>query len=257
MFQLTGKTAVITGGGSGIGKAIAKVFARQEAQVAIIELNKANGESTIQEITNAGGKASLYTCDVSKQAEVKQVFDQIYADLGKVNILVNSAGVSHIGNLEKTTEADFDRLFAVNVKGVYNCLLYGVEKMKLTGGGAIVNLASIAGIIGIPDRFAYSMSKGAVLSMTLSVARDYIDQNIRCNCISPGREHTPFVDDFLKKNYPGQEQEMFQKLSKTQPIGRMGTPDEMAALVLYLCSDEAGFVTGSDYNIDGGFLRIK
>ncbi|MDO1445028.1 SDR family oxidoreductase [Rhodocytophaga aerolata] len=257
MFQLTGKTAVITGGGSGIGKAIAKIFARQEAQVAIIELNKANGESTIQEITNAGGKASLYTCDVSKQSEVKQVFDQIYADLGKVNILVNSAGVSHIGNLEKTTEADFDRLFAVNVKGVYNCLLYGVEKMKLTGGGAIVNLASIAGIIGIPDRFAYSMSKGAVLSMTLSVARDYIDQNIRCNCISPGRVHTPFVDDFLKKNYPGQEQEMFQKLSKTQPIGRMGTPDEMAALVLYLCSDEAGFVTGSDYNIDGGFLRIK
>lgn len=257
MFQLTGKTAVITGGGSGIGKAIAKIFARQEAQVAIIELNKANGESTIQEITNAGGKASLYTCDVSKQSEVKQVFDQIYADLGKVNILVNSAGVSHIGNLEKTTEADFDRLFAVNVKGVYNCLLYGVAKMKLTGGGAIVNLASIAGIIGIPDRFAYSMSKGAVLSMTLSVARDYIDQNIRCNCISPGRVHTPFVDDFLKKNYPGQEQEMFQKLSKTQPIGRMGTPDEMAALVLYLCSDEAGFVTGSDYNIDGGFLRIK
>lgn len=257
MFQLTGKTAVITGGGSGIGKAIAKVFARQEAQVAIIELNKANGESTIQEITNAGGKASLYTCDVSRQAEVKQVFDQIYADLGKVNILVNSAGVSHIGNLEKTTEADFDRLFAVNVKGVYNCLLYGVEKMKLSGGGAIVNLASIAGIIGIPDRFAYSMSKGAVLSMTLSVARDYIDQNIRCNCISPGRVHTPFVDDFLKKNYPGQEQEMFQKLSKTQPIGRMGTPDEIAALVLYLCSDEAGFVTGSDYNIDGGFLRIK
>jgi NAD(P)-dependent dehydrogenase (short-subunit alcohol dehydrogenase family) len=257
MFQLTGKTAVITGGGSGIGKAIAKVFARQEAQVAIIELNKANGESTIQEIKNAGGKASLYTCDVSKQLEVKQVFDQIHADSGKVNILVNSAGVSHIGNLEKTSEAEFDRLFSVNVKGVYNCLLYAVEKMKLTGGGSIVNLASVAGIVGIPDRFAYSMSKGAVLSMTLSVARDYIDHNIRCNCISPGRVHTPFVDDFLKKNYPGQEQEMFKKLSKTQPIGRMGTPDEMAALVLYLCSDEAGFVTGSDYNIDGGFLRLK
>jgi NAD(P)-dependent dehydrogenase (short-subunit alcohol dehydrogenase family) len=257
MFLLTGKTAVITGGGSGIGKAIAKLFAKQQAQVAIIELSKSNGEATLQEISEAGGRAILYTCDVSKQAEVKSVFDQIYADSGKVDILVNSAGISHIGNLEKTTEADFDRIFAVNVKGVYNCLLYGVEKMKLSGGGAILNVASIAGIMGIPDRFAYSMSKGAVLSMTLSVARDYINQNIRCNCISPGRVHTPFVDDFLRKNYPGQEQEMFEKLSKTQPIGRMATPDEIAALVLYLCSDEAGFVTGSDYNIDGGFLRIK
>jgi NAD(P)-dependent dehydrogenase (short-subunit alcohol dehydrogenase family) len=257
MFLLTGKTTVITGGGSGIGKAIAKLFAKQQAQVAIIELSKSNGEATLQEITEAGGRAILYTCDVSKQAEVKSVFDQIYADSGKVDILVNSAGISHIGNLEKTTEADFDRIFAVNVKGVYNCLLYGVETMKLSGGGAILNVASIAGIMGIPDRFAYSMSKGAVLSMTLSVARDYINQNIRCNCISPGRVHTPFVDDFLRKNYPGQEQEMFEKLSKTQPIGRMATPDEIAALVLYLCSDEAGFVTGSDYNIDGGFLRIK
>jgi NAD(P)-dependent dehydrogenase (short-subunit alcohol dehydrogenase family) len=257
MFLLTGKTAAITGGGSGIGKAIAKLFARQQANVAIIELNKVNGESTLQEITEAGGKATLYSCDVSRQEEVKQVFERIYADSGKLDILVNSAGISHIGNLEKTTEADFDRIYGVNVKGVYNCLLAGVEKMKLSGGGAIVNLASVAGIIGIPDRFAYSMSKGAVLSMTLSVARDYITQNIRCNCISPGRVHTPFVDDFLRKNYPGQEQEMFAKLSQTQPIGRMGTPDEMAALVLYLCSDEASFVTGSDYNIDGGFLRIK
>jgi NAD(P)-dependent dehydrogenase (short-subunit alcohol dehydrogenase family) len=257
MFQLTGKTAVVTGGGSGIGKAIVKLFAKQEAQVAVIELNKANGEATVQEIEAAGGNATLYTCDVSRQAEVKTVFDNIYAHSGKIDILVNSAGISHIGNLEKTSEADFDRLFSVNVKGVYNCLLYGVEKMKQGGGGAIVNVASVAGIMGIPDRFAYSMSKGAVLSMTLSVARDYITDHIRCNCISPGRVHTPFVDDFLRKNYPGQEQEMFAKLSQTQPIGRMGTPDEIAALVLYLCSDEAGFVTGSDYNIDGGFLRIK
>jgi NAD(P)-dependent dehydrogenase (short-subunit alcohol dehydrogenase family) len=257
MFQLTGKTAVVTGGGSGIGKAIVKLFAKQEAHVAVIELNKANGEATVQEIEAAGGNATLYTCDVSRQTEVKTVFDNIYAHSGKIDILVNSAGISHIGNLEKTSEADFDRLFSVNVKGVYNCLLYGVEKMKLGSGGAIVNVASIAGIIGIPDRFAYSMSKGAVLSMTLSVARDYITNHIRCNCISPGRVHTPFVDDFLRKNYPGQEQEMFAKLSQTQPIGRMGTPDEIAALVLYLCSDEAGFVTGSDYNIDGGFLRIK
>lgn len=257
MFDLSGKTAVITGGGSGIGKAIALTFAKQGADVAIIELNQENGESVVRQITDAGGKASAYRCDVSRQADVYQAFEAIYSRTGKVNILVNSAGISHIGNLEKTSEADFERIFTVNVKGVYNCLLAGVEKMKPSGGGVILNLASVAGTLGIPDRFAYSMSKGAVLSMTLSVARDYIGQNIRCNCISPGRVHTPFVDDFLKKNYPGQEQEMFEKLSKTQPIGRMGTPQEMAALALYLCSDEAGFVTGSDYNIDGGFMLLK
>jgi 2-keto-3-deoxy-L-fuconate dehydrogenase len=257
MFNLSGKTAVITGGGSGIGKAIALLFAKQGADVSIIELNQTNGEATVHEITAQGGKAAAYACDVSKQADVQKVFEAIYTKTGSFDILVNSAGISHIGNLEKTAESDFDRIFTVNVKGVYNCLLAGVEKMKQSGGGVILNLASVAGILGLPDRFAYSMSKGAVLSMTLSVARDYINQNIRCNCISPGRVHTPFVDDFLKKNYPGQEQEMFEKLSKTQPIGRMGTPNEMAALALYLCSDEAGFVTGSDYNIDGGFVRLK
>lgn len=257
MFNLSGKTAVITGGGSGIGKAIAILFAKQGADVAIIELNQSSGEATVNQITSIGGKAICYACDVSKQTDVQNVFEAIYTRTGSLNILVNSAGISHIGNLEKTAESDFDRIFTVNVKGVYNCLLAGVEKMKNSGGGVILNLASVAGTLGIPDRFAYSMSKGAVLSMTLSVARDYINQNIRCNCISPGRVHTPFVDDFLKKNYPGQEQEMFEKLSKTQPIGRMGTPDEMAALALYLCSDEAGFVTGSDYNIDGGFVRLK
>jgi len=257
MFDLSEKTAVITGGGSGIGKAIAILFAKQGADVAIIELNQANGEAVVKEITANGGKASCFACDVSKQVEVKGVFDDIHTKTGRINILVNSAGISHIGNLEKTSETDFDRIFTVNVKGVYNCLLEAVTKMKLGGGGVILNLASVAGTLGIPDRFAYSMSKGAVLSMTLSVARDYINQNIRCNCISPGRVHTPFVDDFLKKNYPGQEQEMFEKLSKTQPIGRMGTPQEMASLALYLCSDEAGFVTGSDYNIDGGFMTLK
>ncbi|QHT72192.1 SDR family oxidoreductase [Rhodocytophaga rosea] len=257
MFNLSGKTAVVTGGGSGIGKAIAILFAKQGADVAIIELNQANAEATVSQITSMGGKATSYACDVSRQTDVQSVFEAIFTKTGNLHILVNSAGISHIGNLEKTTESDFDRIFTVNVKGVYNCLLAGVENMKKSGGGVILNLASVAGTLGIPDRFAYSMSKGAVLSMTLSVARDYINQNIRCNCISPGRVHTPFVDDFLKKNYPGQEQEMFDKLSKTQPIGRMGTPDEMAALALYLCSDEAGFVTGSDYNIDGGFVRLK
>jgi 2-keto-3-deoxy-L-fuconate dehydrogenase len=257
MFDLTGKTAAITGGGSGIGKAIAILFAKQGADVAIIDVNKDGAQEVINQVNENGGKSAYYYCDVSRQADVQQVFSDIIINSGKLDILVNSAGISHIGNLGKTTEADFDRIYNVNIKGVYNCLLAGVERMKNAGRGVILNLASVAATVGIPDRFAYSMSKGAVLTMTLSVARDYLQDNIRCNCISPGRVHTPFVDDFLRKNYPGQEKEMFEKLSKSQPIGRMGTPGEMAAVALYLCSDEAAFVTGSNYYIDGGFVTLK
>jgi NAD(P)-dependent dehydrogenase (short-subunit alcohol dehydrogenase family) len=253
MFNLTGKTAIVTGGGSGIGQAISLLFASQGARVIVLDLNEQGGAETVQDIERAGGKGSFFRCDVSAQESVQQVF----AALPAIHILVNSAGVSHIGKLETTTEADFDRVFRVNVKGVFNTMQATLPKLKEAGGGAILNLASVAATVGIADRFAYSMTKGAVLSMTLSVARDYLDQNIRCNCISPGRVHTPFVDDFLRKNYPGREEEMFEKLSKAQPIGRMGTPAEMAYLVLYLCSDEAGFVTGNDYPIDGGFTHLK
>ncbi len=253
MFDLTGKMAVVTGGGSGIGQAIAQLFGQQGAQVAIFDLNETGGQETVAEMEKKGQKASFHRCDVSNQTAVKELFAQI----GPVHILVNSAGISHIGKLDTTPEADFDRLFRVNVKGVYNCMQAAVEQMKTNGGGVILNLASVAATVGIPDRFAYSMTKGAVRTMTLSVARDYVDQRIRCNCISPGRVHTPFVDDFLRKTYPGQEKEMFEKLSKTQPIGRMGKPVEMAFLALYLCSEEASFVTGADYEIDGGFISLK
>src|SRR6202167_1662219 len=175
----------------------------------------------------------------------------------RVNILVNNAGVSHIGTVESTSEADFDRLFRVNVKGVYNGIHACIGHMKTSGGGVILNMASIAGSAALADRFAYSMTKGAVIAMTYSVAKDYVHHNIRCNCISPARVHTPFVDGFLRRNYPGKEQEMFEKLEKSQPIGRMAQPEEIAALALYLCSDEASFITGSDYPIDGGFLNLR
>ena len=181
---------------------------------------------------------------------------EVFNQIGSINILVNSAGVSHIGNAENTTEKDFDRVYHVNVKGVYNCLHAVVPVMK-KNGGAIVNLCSVAAWAGLSDRFAYSMSKGAVNAMTLSVAKDYIHNNIRCNSVSPGRVHTPFVDDFLAKNYPGREKEMYDKLAKTQPIGRMGTPEEIASVILFLCSDEAAFITGVDYPIDGGFLKLN
>ena len=255
MFRLDNKTAIITGGGSGIGRAIATVFAQQGAAVHILDMDEQGATNVANEITTAGGKAQFHKCNVSKQAEVQQIVDAI-AGGGAIDILVNNAGIAHIGNAETTAEADFDRLMNVNVKGVYNCLHTVIPHMK-QNGGSIVNMASIASLVGIPDRFAYSMTKGAVVGMTLSVAKDYLKYNIRCNCISPARVHTPFVDGFISKNYPGKEEEMFEKLSKTQPIGRMGKPEEIGYLALYLCSNEASFITGCDYPIDGGFVKLN
>jgi NAD(P)-dependent dehydrogenase (short-subunit alcohol dehydrogenase family) len=253
MFELKGKVAVITGSGSGIGKAIALLFAKQEAEVHLMDMNGEAVKATAEEIEKGNGKAIPHVCDVTSQQQVKELFNSI----GKIDILVNSAGVSHIGTVETTGEEDFDRLYKVNVKGVYNCIKAAISLMKQNKSGVILNVGSIAGSIGITDRFAYSVSKGAVLAMTLSVARDYLQDGIRCNSISPARVHTPFVDGFLKKNYPGKEEEMFEKLSKSQPIGRMAKPEEIAHLVLYLCSDEASFITGCDYPIDGGFIKLN
>lgn len=259
MSDFQGKNVVITGGGSGIGQAIALEFALQGAAVRILELSEASAAQTLQAIAESagGGSAQAFGCDVSRQAEVDEVISKIIAQDGKLDILVNCAGVAHVGTLQSTSEADFDRIFSVNVKGVYNCMHASVSQMVAQGGGVILNMASIAATVGIPDRFAYSMSKGAVMTMTLSVARDYIGKNIRCNSISPARVHTPFVDGFLAKNYPGRESEMFQALSRTQPIGRMAEPREIARLTLFLCSEDAAFITGSDYPIDGGFIRLN
>lgn len=256
-FRLDKKVAVITGAGSGIGRGIAEVFAANGAEVVIVERNKDDGEKVAQAIRDNGGKAFCLACDVSNQKEVKKIFDEICSETSKINILVNNAGVSNIGKADDTTEEDFDKVFSVNVKGVYNCLKYSIPKMKSNGGGVILNLASVASYIGLQDRFAYSMSKGAVFSMTLSVAKDYIHDNIRCNCICPARVHTPFVDDYLKKHYPDNQQEMFEKLSKSAPIGRMAKPEEVANFALYLCSDEASFLTGCYYPIDGGMSYIR
>ncbi|MBD2753372.1 SDR family NAD(P)-dependent oxidoreductase [Spirosoma validum] len=256
MFSLTNKTALVTGGASGIGLAISKTFAQAGASVHILDLNGDQAEQAASDIRQAGGQATSHAIDVSNQQQTVEVINQIAAS-GPIHILVNNAGVSHIGKAETTTEADFDRIVRINIKGVYNCLFATIPHLKANGGGVILNMASIAATLGLSDRFAYSMSKGAVLSMTLSVAKDYLNENIRCNCISPARVHTPFVDGFLAKNYPGQEAEMFEKLSKSQPIGRMAKPEEVGSLALYLCSDEAGFVTGCDYVLDGGFTRLN
>lgn len=254
--RLDGKTSIITGGGSGIGKAIARRFAEEDARVALLEINAEVGEETAREIEADGGTAAFFECDVSEWSEVRASFQDVVDQFGGLDILINNAGIAHVGTVEETTVEEFDEVYDVNVKGVYNCLRAAVPEMK-EDGGSILNIASVVSSVGIPDRFAYSMSKGAVLTMTYSVACDYVDQGIRCNAISPARIHTPFVDGFLEENYPDRQEEMFEQLSQTQPIGRMGTPEEVAALSLFLCSDEAGFITGSNFPIDGGFVSLK
>lgn len=256
MFNLENKTILITGGGSGIGRAMSVLFAKQKGYVVIIDMDEAGAEETLRLITSEGFAASFIKCNVADEKEVHAAISKAVDISKRIDVLINNAGIAHVGTAESTTEADIDRLLSVNVKGVYHMIKYVVPFMK-EHGGVILNMASIAALVGLPDRFAYSLTKGAVAGMTLSVAKDYLPYGIRCNSMSPARVHTPFVDGFIAKNYPGKEEEMFQKLSATQPIGRMAKPEEIAYLALYLCSDEASFITGCDYPIDGGFVRLN
>jgi NAD(P)-dependent dehydrogenase (short-subunit alcohol dehydrogenase family) len=250
------KIALVTGGASGIGKSICLRLALKKIKVLVVDLNLEAARETVEEINKNGGNAEAYAVDVSNNGQVSALFKNINEE-HTIDILINNAGIAHIGNIEQTSESDLDRLYNINVKGVYNCISSTIEAMKAQDSGVIINMASVASSVGIADRFAYSMTKGAVLTMTYSVAKDYIESGIRCNCISPGRVHTPFVDNFLEKNYADNKEDMFEKLSKSQPIGRMGSPDEIAALVDYLCSDDAAFITGSNFPIDGGFVTLN
>lgn len=254
-FRLDNKVALVTGGASGIGQAIALCFAEHGARIRIVDLNAEAAQKTAERITQSDGSATAHQCDVTDAAQTKAAFQEILG-LSRVDILINSAGISHVGRIENTGDEDFERVFRVNVLGTHHAMREIVPAMVAQGGGVIINLASIAANAGLEDRYAYSMSKGAVRSMTLSVARDYLRHNIRCNAISPARVHTPFVDGFVKKNFPGKEAEAFAKLSASQPIGRMAQPSEVATLALYLCSDEASFITGTDYPLDGGFFNL-
>ncbi len=254
-FNLKEKIAIVTGGGSGIGRAISKTLAAQGGHIHILELKTDSAQQTAQEIESGGGKAFVHACDVSSHEQVKRTIQDI-GSKNRIDILINNAGIAHIGNAENTQPADMDKIYGVNIKGVYNCIHAVIPYMK-EKGGVILNMASVAGSVGINDRFAYSMSKGAALSMMYSVAKDYLAHNIRCNSISPARIHTPFVDGYLQNNYPDNREEKLEELSKTQPIGRMGKPQEVADLALYLCSDEASFITGTDFPIDGGFIRLN
>lgn len=254
--EIAAKTAIVTGGGSGIGRSICLRLAQKGLKVIVLDIDQSAAEKTSAEISQQGGYAESHAVDVSNKQEVQKVVDKITENSG-VDILINNAGIACIGKVENTSEADMDRLFNINVKGVYNCISAVIGAMKSQQEGVIINMASAASSVGIADRFAYSMSKGAVLAMTLSVAKDYVSDGIRCNCISPGRIHTPFIDNYVEQNYPDNKEEMFETLSKTQPIGRMGRPQEVAAMVDYLCSHEASFITGSNFPIDGGFVTLN
>jgi len=253
MFDLHEKVAVVTGAGSGIGAAIALLFARQGARLVVVDVAE-SADATVAAIRAARGEAVARRCDVAEPDEVARTFAGVRAEFGRLDILVNNAGIAHVGTIEQTTPEDLDRLYAVNVRGVFLCARAAVAIMLQHGGGVIVNMASIASLVGVPERFAYSMTKGAVLTMTMSVALDYVKRGIRCNCICPARVQTPFVEGYLRRHYPGREDEMRRALEAYQPIGRMCTPEEVASLALYLCSDEAAFVTGQAYPIDGGVL---
>lgn len=256
-FDLTGKVAIITGGGSGIGEQMCRVFAEAGAHVQLLEFNEEKGQAVAESIAAQGGKITFRSADVSDQKNVQLTCQAIAEETGQIDILINNAGISHIGKLHETTESDFDRIYQVNIKGVYNCMYGVIPFMMKQKSGVIINMGSVASMVGLPDRFAYSTSKGAVELMTYTVARDYLAYNIRCNSIAPARVHTPFVDNFLTQHYPGKEKEMYEQLSKTQPIGRMAKPVEIANLARYLCSDEASFITGTNYPIDGGFVTLN
>jgi NAD(P)-dependent dehydrogenase (short-subunit alcohol dehydrogenase family) len=253
---MEGKTALVTGGGSGIGRSICLRLAAEGARVLVLDRDAATAAATAEVIRKSGGSTRDYTCDVSNNGRVAEVVREML-DAGDMDILVNSAGVAHIGNVENTSEEDLDRLYSVNVKGAYNLLAAVIPAMKVRCHGVIVNIASVAATVAVGERFAYSMSKGALVAMTYSVAKDYIDHGIRCNSVSPARIHTPFVDEYLDRYYPDNRDEVFERLSKSQPIGRMGTPDEVAGIVAYLCSDEAAFITGTNFPIDGGFITLN
>jgi len=258
MFSLKGKSAVVTGGASGIGFEIAKIFAKQGAEVWILDLNLEAARKAAKEINNSLNQdicANAIECNVTDEDSVKSAFRTFTTGGKRLDILVNNAGIGFVGDIMHTELHDFRRVMSVNVEGLFLCSKEAVRLMeKHDQGGVILNLGSCASIRPMKDRLAYATSKGAVLLMTTSLATDHIDKGIRVNCICPGRIHTTFVDNFVKKNWPGDEERQFKRLSEYMPMGRMGKPGEIAALALYLCSDEARFITGAAVPIDGGIM---
>ena len=256
MFDLAGKVAVVTGGGSGIGEAIAVRFAEAGAFVYVAELDPERGEKVAASIRQSGGQAEFIQTDVSHESSCEAAAQRILAaHREQCDILVNNAGIGHVGTILTTSAADLDRLYSVNVRGVFFMTRALLPAMLARQCGSVVNLASIGGIVGVRDRLAYCATKFAVVGMTRCMALDHAQSKVRFNCICPGRVETPFVQARLKE-YPD-PQKAYEEMSATQALKRMGTPDEIAAAALYLASDEAAFVTGSALIIDGGWSAGK
>jgi 2-keto-3-deoxy-L-fuconate dehydrogenase len=252
MFDLSGKVAVVTGAGSGIGQAIAVRFAAAGATVFVAELSPESGAQTIEKIREAGGKAELIQTDVSHETSCRDCVSKVLATSGqRCDILVNNAGIGHVGTTLTTTAADLDRLYAVNVRGVFLMTRAFLPAMLARRSGSVINLASIGGIVGIPDRIAYTATKFAVVGLTKSMALDHADSTVRFNCICPGRVETPFVSARIKE-YEDPVKARAQ-MEASQALKRMGQPGEIAAAAHYLASDESAFVTGSALIIDGGW----
>jgi NAD(P)-dependent dehydrogenase (short-subunit alcohol dehydrogenase family) len=251
MFDLSGKTAVVTGAGSGIGRAIAQRFAAAGAVVQVADRDEAGGAETVALIAAAGHHAEFVALDVTDEAAITTLAER----LGPIDILVNNAGIGHVGTVLQTTGEDLDRLYRVNVRGVFHLIRAFLPGMLEHRRGSIINIASIGGIVAVRDRFAYVTTKFAVVGITKQIALDHSAEGVRCNCICPGRVETPFVQARLAE-YPDPAQ-AYREMSATQLIGRMGRPEEIAAAAHYLASDEAALVTGASLMADGGWSAGK
>ena len=252
VFRLDGKTALVTGAGSGIGEQIARLFARQGAGVMIGDVDERHGTQVAEAIVADGGRARFQRLDVTDAASAEAAVAACVEAFGGLHVLVNNAGIGYVGDVLETDEGEYDKLMAVNAKGVFLCSRAAARHMVEHGGGTIVNIASVAGQVAVSRRFAYGASKGAVIAMTKSMAIDLVDRKVRVNCICPGTIYTPFVDSYLDRFHQHNREETLAGLHARQPIGRMGKPEEVAYAALYLAADEAAFATGSELVIDGG-----
>ena len=255
MFDLTNKIALVTGAASGIGEATARVLAAAGAFVYVADLNEESGGRVAAEINDGGAEAEFIRLNIAEQLECEVTAEKVIADRGQLDILVNNAGIGHVGTILETTAEDLDRLYAVNVRGMFNLTKAFINGMIEQQNGVIVNISSIGGIIAIRERLAYCTTKFAVVGFTKCLALDHARQGIRANAICPGRVETPFVKARLAE-YPD-PQKAYEEMAATQAVGRMATPEEIAASVLYLASDEAAFVTGTALEIDGGWSTGK